>query len=139
MRIILDTNVIVSAFISRSGASREVLRRCLMSQDVPLVGAALLAEYESVLARNDLFRRSPVSSSERQQLWQALLSVSQWISVSYLWRPNLVDESDNHVLELAVAGNAQHLITHNVRDFSDSQLSFPDIPITTPAQYLKVV
>lgn len=110
-----------------------------MTEDVPLVGAALLAEYESVLARNDLFRQSPVSSDERQQLWQALLSVSQWISVSYLWRPNLVDESDNHVLELAVAGNAQHLITHNVRDFSDSQLAFPDIPITTPAQYLKVV
>ena len=48
----------------------------------------------------------PLTASERRALFDALLSVSEWIKVYYLWRPNLPDEGDNHLIELAVAGGA---------------------------------
>ncbi len=54
----------------------------------------------------------------------------------YLWRPNLPDEEDNHILELAVAGNAQAIITHNLKDFRQGQLAFPQIAILTPKQFI---
>lgn len=60
-----------------------------------------------------------------------------WVRIFYLWRPNLVDDGDNHVLELATAGNAQWLATNNLRDFRKAELRFPDIQIMTPEQILK--
>ncbi len=66
----------------------------------------------------------------------AFLSVADWISVSFLWRPNLPDEGDNHLIELAVAGAARKLVTHNRRDFQGGELRFPSLQITTPAEFL---
>ena len=53
----------------------------------------------------------------------------------FLWRPNLPDEGDNHVLELAVAGSAGAVVTYNVGDFR-GELQFPTIQAVTPAQFL---
>ena len=128
----LDTNVFVAAASSARGASREVLRRCLLGRYQPLMSQALFTEYESVLARSDLFVRSPISSDERHALWTAVISRCLWVRVYYLWRPNLPDEADNHVVELAVAGNAEAIVTHNTRDFRRNELRFPGLAVVTP-------
>ncbi len=65
------------------------------------------------------------------------MAVSRMTDIYYLWRPNLPDEADNHVLELAVAAGAEVLVTHNRADFVRSELRFPDLRILTPAQLLK--
>ena len=65
----MDTSVFVAAASSSTGASRGVLRRCLVGRHEPLMGQALFAEYESVLARRELFQRSPISEDEREVLW----------------------------------------------------------------------
>lgn len=128
----MDTNVFIAAATSTRGASREVLRRCLLGRYEPLMSQALFAEYESVLARPQLFLRSPVSSEERRALWAAIISRCLWVRVYYLWRPNLPDEADNHVVELAVAGNAEAIVTHNTRDFRRNELRFPGLTVVTP-------
>ncbi len=128
----VDTNVFVAATTSARGASREVLRRCLLGRYEPLMSQALFAEYESVLARPGLFQRSPVSNEERHALWAAIISQCLWVRVYYLWRPNLPDEADNHVVELAVAGNAEAIVTHNTRDFRQNELRFPGLTVVTP-------
>ena len=128
----VDTNVFVAATTSTRGASREVLRRCLLGRYEPLMSQALFAEYESVLARPELFLRSPVSNEERHALWAAIISRSLWVRVYYLWRPNLPDEADNHVVELAVAANAEAIVTHNTRDFRRNELRFPGLTVVTP-------
>lgn len=128
----VDTNVFVAATTSARGASREVLRRCLLGRYDPLMSQALFAEYESVLARPGLFQRSPVSNEERHALWAAIISRCVWVRVYYLWRPNLPDEADNHVVELAVAGNAEAIVTHNTRDFRQNELRFPGLTVVTP-------
>ncbi len=53
-----------------------------------------------------------------------------------LWRPNLQDEADNHVLELAVAGGAEIIVTGNCSDFENTALRFPGIRICTPREFL---
>jgi predicted nucleic acid-binding protein len=58
------------------------------------------------------------------------------VKVYYLWRPNLLDEGDNHVIELAIAGNASYLATRNLKDFRQSQLKFPQLQIKTPEMIL---
>jgi len=52
------------------------------------------------------------------------------------WRPNLRDEGDNHIIELAIAGGAETIITWNKKDFRNSDLVLPDIRIVTPPEYL---
>lgn len=103
----------------------------------PLMGAALFAEYESVLAREALFKRCVLTKRERETLLDAIMSTCQWVNIYYAWRPNLTDESDNHLIELAVAGGAEAIVTHNVKDFKRSELRFPALEIMTPASWLK--
>ena len=132
----MDTNVLVAALASPDGASRVVLRRCLRGQYRPLLGEALFLEYESVLRRPEPFAASPVSEAERESLWAALASRCEWTRVHYLWRPNLPDESDNHIVELALAGGAAAAITWNTDDFR-GELPFPQLRVLTPADLLR--
>jgi predicted nucleic acid-binding protein len=66
------------------------------------------------------------------------MSVSEWIYIYYLWKPNLKDEADNHLIELAVAGNAQLIATNNVKHFKNAELLFPSLKILTPAQITRI-
>ena len=139
MRLVLDTNVLVSAFLVGGGAGtapRRVLRLCLEGRAVPLMGTALHAEYEDVLGRDDLFARSPLSLGEREVLLDALMSVCAWMPVYYLRRPNLPDAGDDHLIELAVAGNADWIVTANLRDLARGELRFDHLRIGTAGDVL---
>lgn len=133
----VDTNVLVSAVLSPNGAAREVLRRCLTGHARPLLSNALFLEYEDVLAREELSAASSISSKDRAALLEAVLSICEWVSISFLWCPNLPDESDNHLIELAVAGNAESIITGNARDLVAGELVFDLIRIVTPGNWIK--
>ena len=135
--VVVDTNVFVSALRSTEGGSREVLRACLQGRLQPLMGTALFSEYEDLLVREILFEGCPLDSEEREALLDAFVSVCRWTKIYWLWRPNLRDEADNHLIELAVAGNAEYLVTHNVRDFTNAELYFPDTSVVTPQQLLE--
>jgi uncharacterized protein len=63
--------------------------------------------------------------------------LSKWVTIYYQWRPNLRDEGDNHVVELAIAENAQILATNNIRDFVGSELAFPQLQILNPYQIIR--
>ncbi|MEA2874999.1 MAG: hypothetical protein QOF14_195 [Hyphomicrobiales bacterium] len=134
--VVVDTNIFVSALLRADSAPREVVRLCLRREVKPLMGNALLAEYEDVLSRASLFARCALSVTRRDALFDAFLSVCSWIRVSYLWRPNLKDEADNHLIELAVAGNANWVITGNVRDVAHGEILFPDLKIGNAGAFL---
>ncbi len=139
MRVVIDTNVLVSALLSRGGKSRQVLRLCLNQTITPLINVSLFSEYEDLMSRDKLFTRSLINRNETMDLFNALMSCSEWINVYYKWRPNLTDEADNYLIELAVAGNANYLITHNLKDFQSSELVFPDICVIAPNKFCKEV
>lgn len=133
----MDTNVFVSAILGPKGASREVIRACLETKVQPLMGMALFAEYQALLSRKSLFESCFLDSGERDALLKAFLSVCQWTRTFFLWRPNLPDEDDNHIVELALAGGASRIVTLNVRDFRRGELAFPGLKIVKPAALLK--
>jgi predicted nucleic acid-binding protein len=65
------------------------------------------------------------------------MSVSEWVAIYYLWRPNLMDEGDNHLIELAVAGNATIIATNNIKDFKNTNLLFPNLSILKPEEVIR--
>lgn len=139
MEIVQDTNVFVAALRSAEGASAEVLDRCLAGKDMAVMGAALFAEYEELLHRESLWRGVPVTAAEREALLDDFCAAAMWQPVYFRWRPNLSDPADDHVLELAIAGGVEHLVTHNIHDFGRGELKFTSPRVVTPAQHLKAI
>jgi putative PIN family toxin of toxin-antitoxin system len=137
--IVLDTDVLVAALLRRGGIARAVLRACVNDRCQPVIGPALLAEYEDVLGREGLFADSVLTAKERDVVLDALLARCRWVEVFYAWRPNLPDEADNHLIELAVAAQADAIVTRNVRDLARGELKFPSVKILTPAQFLETL
>jgi len=77
--------------------------------------------------------------SEREDLLDIFLAACRWTPIYFGWRPNLPDEGDNHLMELAVAGNAQCIVSWNVRDFEKSNLTFDSIRTLNPAAFLQEI
>lgn len=136
--VVLDTNVLVAALLRGGGSARAVVRACLNTQYQPVLGPALLAEYEDVLGRADLFADSVLSAKERNEVFDGFLNRCRWVEVFYAWRPNLPDEADNHLIELGVAAQADAIVTRNLRDVSRGELKFPALRVLTPEQCLEV-
>lgn len=136
--VVLDTNILVAALLREGGSARAVLRACLQRHYLPVLGAALLAEYEDVLGRAPLFADSVLSAPEREEVLDGFLSCCRWVEVFYAWRPNLPDEADNHLIELAVAARADAIVTRNIRDLSRGELKFPALRILSPEDCLEV-
>jgi len=129
----------VASMIGVDGINRQVLRVCFLGRACPVIGQPLFLEYEDVLARPHLTARSPLSGLERRELLEAFLSICDWVDVYFGWRPNLPDEGDNHLIELAVAAQAEYIVTNNISDLSRGELRFPNIQIVRPQDFMKQV
>lgn len=138
MRAVIDTNVFLGACLGK-GPAGEVVAACLRGQCAPLMGAALFSEYEDVMARTSLFIKSRLSPAEREELLDTFLSVCEWTRIYYTWRPNLPDEADNHLVELAVAGAADVIVTRNLRHLRRMELRFPHLRILAPTDLLREI
>jgi putative PIN family toxin of toxin-antitoxin system len=136
-RIVIDTSVIVNALIGAAGPARVVLRRCISGAYRPLMSNALFVEIESVQARDNVRARCPLGSGEIRELLNAFYAACRWVPIYFLWRPNLPDEDDNFLVELAIAGGANRIVTSNARDLRDPELRFPGLEIITPAELLQ--
>ena len=136
MLIVVDTNVFIGACLG-TGACRQVLAQCLRGQHQPVMGSALLTEYEAVLGRTPLFAQSRLNAAEREELLDIFLATCRWQRIYYGWRPNLSDEADNHLFELAVAAGASVIISRNTKDLAWGELHFPHLHVQTPEQFLQ--
>ncbi|MEC5216496.1 putative PIN family toxin of toxin-antitoxin system [Actimicrobium sp. GrIS 1.19] len=133
--VVIDTNVFVAGMRSEGGASRQILRDALQGKIEPLFGNVLWLEYEDFLGRP--VWTDATTNEERLQVLAALAKAGRWVTVYYGWRPNLPDEADNHLIELAIAGGASAIITHNVRDVRRGELLLNGMRVYTPAEYLE--
>lgn len=124
MLIVVDTHVFVGACLG-VGASNRLVAECLQGTHTPLMGSALMAAYEDVLGRNDLFQRSRLQPAEREELLDIFLSSCRWVHIYCGWRPDLLDEGDNHLIELGIAGGAVTIVSRNLKDLRRGELRFP--------------
>ncbi len=117
MRVVLDTDVMVAAIRSNLGASRRLLAGGLTKQFTLLASVPLLIEYQAVMTRLEHLQASRLTAREMRVILDAVASVAEPVRLSFLWRPVLRDPNDDMVLETAINGRADYLVTFNQRDF----------------------
>ena len=136
LRVVLDTDVIVTALRSATGGSNAVLREVAHGRLTPLVTPALFLEYEAVLKRPEQRLVHGLGLREIDRFLSGLAAASEAVEVSFQWRPQLRDANDEMVLEAAVNGRAGALVTHNVRDFAKGAERF-GLRVLRPGELLK--
>jgi putative PIN family toxin of toxin-antitoxin system len=115
MRLVLDTDVLVAALRSDRGASRQLLLAALNRRIVKLVSVPLMLEYEAVLTRQEHCAAAGITANDVNAVLDALAGVVEPVRLAFLWRPRLRDAADEMVLETAVNGAADWLVTFNLR------------------------
>ncbi len=124
MRLVLDTDVVVAAFRSGQEASRQLLLAALDRRIVLLASVPLMLEYEAVLTRPEQLEKTGLDVDETNTVLDALAAVLEPVALRFLWRPQLKDPADEMVLETAVNGGADALVTFDLRHLSKAATVF---------------
>ena len=120
----MDTDAVVAAMRSPAGASAAIIRAVRQRQATLLLSVPLAMEYEAVCRRSEHREESGLSVRQVEIFLDAIIAMGEPVRTHFLWRPQLRDPNDEMVLEAAVNGRADALVTFNVRDYG-----------TTPAQF----
>ena len=135
-RVVLDTSVLVAGLRSRLGAANAVLRMIAEKRIIGLATPPLFLEYEDVLKRpeHQLVHRLRVSQID--DFLSELAALVEPVESHFQWRPQVRDPSDELVLEAAINGSADAIITYNVRDFVGAAERFR-VLVLSPGDFLK--
>lgn len=138
MRVLLDTSVVRSGFVSRMGASRRLLQAVLADQDkiTAVASTALMLQYEAVLLRPETLMQAAASAHEALDFLDALSTVCRPVAIRVRWRPQSPDSGDDLVVDAAVNGLADVVTTFNLRDLRAPALRF-GIAVEVPADTLR--
>lgn len=117
MRVVLDTDVMVAALRSRQGASRRIVQLVRQGQVHGIASVPLLFEYEAVMSRPEHLRASGARIADIAAILDVMASILEPVQVHFSWRPLLVDPTDDMVLEAAINGRADSIVTFNKRDY----------------------
>jgi len=139
MRVILDTNVLVTALRSNRGASYAVVAQLPSPQFQIALTIPLYMEYQDALTRPE----NMTGASTMEEIFRFLrylCSIAHRQDVFFLWRPWLRDPKDDMVLEAAVASQCRYIVTYNLKDFRnrDIETYFGISPIT-PKNFLDIL
>lgn len=138
MKAVLDTSVIVSALRSRLGASNALLHLANSGRFEVLATPALFLEYEEVVYRAEQRCVHGLSDEVIEEFLRGLAAIMTPVRVHYRWRPQMLDADDEMVLEAALNGLADRIVTHNIRDFRFAVSQF-HLSAVTPAEFLKEI
>jgi putative PIN family toxin of toxin-antitoxin system len=121
---VLDTDVLVAAFRSSRGASRQLLLAALARRYELLVSVPLFLEYEAVLTRPEQLAASGLQTPEVERVLDDIAAVAKPVHIAFRWRPRLPDPGDDMVLEAAINGSATAIVTFNARHFEPVHRNF---------------
>lgn len=133
-RIVLDTNVLVSALRSSQGASFKLVSLIDGGKFSLHLSVPLVLEYEEVLLRT---KPDVLGEQDVEDFLDYLCKVSEHHKIFFLWRPFLKDADDDMVLELAANAMCSHIVTFNVKDFLGSEQF--GLKVTTPLEFLREI
>ena len=124
VRLVLDTDSVVAAMRSPAGASAAVVRAVRQKKAILLVSVPLAMEYEAVCRKIEQCLAAGLSEMEADNFLSALIAMAERVETHFLWRPQLRDPNDEMVLEAAVNGRADALVTFNLRDYGTAPSQF---------------
>jgi putative PIN family toxin of toxin-antitoxin system len=124
VRFVLDTDVVVAAMRSPTGASAAIVRAARRKKVTLLLSVALAMEYEAVCRRPEHRMEAGLSSRQVEIFLDAVIALSEPVHTHFLWRPQLRDPNDEMVLEAAVNGQADAVVTFNLRDYGTAASQF---------------
>ena len=136
MRLTFDTDVIVAALRSRTGASNALLRALRGGQLEAVASVPMLFEYEAVLMRPEQRQATGMTVEEVGIFLDGLAALLLPVLPYFLWRPLLRDPDDEMVLDAAVNGRAYAIATFNVQDFLPEARQF-QLEVLTPREALR--
>jgi putative PIN family toxin of toxin-antitoxin system len=116
LRIVLDTDVLVAAFDSPTGASRQLVLRILDGAISVLMSTTLLLEYEALLTRPKVLDMIGLDRTSVLAVLDELAGLCVPVALDHRWRPVAVDPDDDMVIETAINRGADIIVTFNIRD-----------------------
>lgn len=134
-RVVIDTNVIISALRSNKGASNQFLRMLGKELFECAISVPLILEYEEVCKR--LMPPLGITNAQIDSFIDYICQVSLHRQIFYLWRPQLPDADDDFLLDLAVEAQADFIITFNKKDFHGVERF--NIRLATPKEFMQIL
>ena len=134
--MVLDTDVIIAALRSPSGASAALLMAARRGELTMLANVALALEYESTCRRAEHGVASGLSPTQVGVFIDAVIALAEPVETHFLWRPQLRDPGDELVLEAAVNGQANAIVTFNQKDFGEIPRKF-SVEVLAPVDALR--
>ena len=139
MRLVLDTDVLLSGLRSTVGASRVLLLAVEAGVVTPLVSVATVIEYEAVLKRAEHLQAAGLDAEEVDRLLDDFVAHADHITPHFRTRPAVRDPDDEMFAELAINGQADALVSFNIGDYRPADPHAPrlDIPVCRPGDILR--
>lgn len=135
LQIVIDTNVVVSAFRSQRGASYKLMMEIGSGKFDVNISVPLVLEYEDASKR--LIGKTKLKKRDIDDVIDYICTEAKQWKIFYLWRPYLKDPKDDMVLELAVTSKSDFIVTYNTRDFQDIRTF--GLRVLTPKEILKLI
>ena len=135
MKIIIDTNVLVSGLQSTKGYSNKLLNLLPDDRFTIAVSVPLILEYEAQLKKH--LPKDVYTDEDIDNIINFICKISRETKIYYLWRPYLRDPYDDHILELAIASGSEYIVTFNKKDFTN--LDEYGIQIVSPKEFVSVL
>ena len=139
MRLVLDTNVLLSALLSTVGASRVLLLAVEARVITPLVSVATVIEYEAVLKRAEHLQAARLDAEDVDRFLDAIIAHADHVTPHFRMRPLVRDADDDMFAELAINGRADALVSFNLGDYRPADPDAPhlDILVCRPGDILR--
>jgi putative PIN family toxin of toxin-antitoxin system len=133
--MVLDTSSLVTALRSSKGAAAELLRLIILEKFTLLMDYKLASEYRDVALRREHLVASKQTAGDVKELIEILESLAEPVSVIHKSRPLSPDPDDDMVLDVAINGDADAIVTQNSRHFNAAASRFA-IRVLTPNELI---
>lgn len=132
----MDTDTIVAAMRSPTGASAALILAAAHGRATLLATVPLFIEYEAVCTRAEHMLAAGLDGGGVATFLDYLADLIEPVEPWFLWRPRLRDPADEIVLEAAVNGQADVLVSFNQKHFRSAAAQF-DLDVVLPGEALR--